>query len=178
MKKTVCPPSLLAVQDLLERHPDERSALLAHEIQRHERERLLCASTRQLIHLHLWDMAKTLIVTGVIVFVLLITVSQLRSLGTWVLEMEQSLQQSAIMKAMDINITPYLPSKSTITFLSRLPVLSWHQAALFALLCMTVILVVQLVMAIANWRKTSFLKDAVEELDEDIAILKRWQREA
>src|SRR3990167_2352134 len=77
----LCPPGLLFVADLLARVPERQRDLLDHEITKREREQTLTRETRHLLSWHPLHTTKTVLLYGVLTFVLAWVIGALGSLG-------------------------------------------------------------------------------------------------
>jgi len=175
MKQNI-PAGLMAVHDLIEKHPTDRERLLSHELVRRERERLLFRGTRKLLHLHLWTSAKSILVLGVTVFVLVWTVGQVAQIAQWFQQVQNTTITIPVPLRNDFqwHLRDYLPTSTVLDVASKIPAFDWRDAAYIALALMILLLVEKIIIAFFSWKHASALKGGEVEAEEEIQILKEW----
>ncbi len=171
------PPGLIALKDLIDRAPRDREVLLAYEIRKRERERLLYGSTRQLMRMHLWSNVKSLLLWIVTVFSIILTVGALSDFGRWLqnagrytLNLPPPLPQH-----YQIDLSSLIPTSTVITAFARLPNWNWQNALAISLFIAGVILVEKVILGYFTLHKAKQLNDAGRELDEEVKVLREWQ---
>jgi quinol-cytochrome oxidoreductase complex cytochrome b subunit len=171
------PTGLLHVRDLIERHPKERERLVAYEIRRRERERLLYRGTRKLMHVHAWSSVKTVLALGLSVFFFAWTLGQLAQFAQWVREVQAFAVTIPIPLREDIKLElgKMVPTSTVLTFAAGLPAWDWRDAGVIALVAMALLLVEKIFLAYLTWKHARELRSAVVEIDEEIRVLKEWR---
>lgn len=171
------PPGLLELKDFLDRHPHDRSVLLAYEIRKRERERLLYGSTRQLMRMHLWSIVKSSFLWIVTVFSIVFTIGTLSDFGRWLqnagrytLTLPPPLPQH-----YQIDLSSLVPTSTVITTFARLPNWNWQNALAISLLIAGIVFVEKMVIGYFTLHKAKQLHDAGKELEEELNVLREWQ---
>lgn len=173
------PAGLLAVRDLIERHPKDRERILQYEVAHRERERQLYLGTRKLMRFHLWASAKTLVTLGLSVFALIWTVGQVAQIAQWFQQVRGLTFKIPVPLRQDIvwRISDYLPTSTVFEVASKIPVFDWRDAGYIALAVMVLVLVEKLIVTILTWKHSQGLQGGITTAEEEIRFLKEWMEE-
>ena len=173
-------PGLLLVEDILDRLPKERAAILAYEIRRRERELLYIGSARQVLSYHLFSAAKVTFGIGIAVFAVVWTLGQLSQIAQWMLALQQWSYDIPIpfQESLRLELGKHLPipTSTWLGGLSQLPVMDIRQASWVAFAAMVFVVLEQGLVGFFAWQRSMKLKSAVEELEEEIAELQAWKK--
>jgi hypothetical protein len=173
---TTISPGLLAVRDLIDRHPDSRKEILAHEIRHREREHLLFKSNRKMLQMHIWGAVKSILVIGFTVFSLAWTVGEIAGLAQWIKHAQQSTIRVPIPFASDLkfDVGSLIPTSTVFAAAAQLPTWNIRDAGMIALAAMALVFVEKCILAFFTWRQTRQMDEAEEDLEEEIETLKTW----
>ncbi len=173
------PPGLLAVHDLLERHPEERATFLPYEIRKREREHALFVAGKKLLQVNIWAALRAMLVVGTAVFTLVWTLGLLAQVNAWV---EHAWSQSVTVPVplgddlrLDLGRLFPRPTSSLWLLAARLPLWNFSDAGTIALIAMVVVALEKGVVAWMTWTHARELKGAALELAEEIKTLKEWR---
>ncbi|MFA6429791.1 MAG: hypothetical protein WCV84_04825 [Patescibacteria group bacterium] len=178
MSAPLCPPGLIVVKDLIQRLPAERSRILAYEIDRRERDVLVYDSIRSVTKLHIWDTLKTVLTTGALVFTLVALVGQLAKLGQWITDMQSAKLPVKVpaLGGFNLDVGSYVPTSTAIGHIARLPGWDTQDALTAALIVMGLITIGRIIAGVIIWQRSQGLREAGEEVKEEIAVLHAWQK--
>lgn len=178
--RDLCPPGLLFVADLLARVPERSRDLLDHEIAKRERERTLTRETRHLLSWHPLHTTKTVLVYGLLTFVLAWVVGALGSLGRAYAAMKAAevTIPLPVVKDFVFHIGSFVPTSTTLGIASQLPAWSFRDALVIGLGVAIVVAVEKLIFAVLQWNRSRALHASEAELEKEIATLKEWRRGA
>jgi len=172
-----CPPGLLPVRDILERYPADRAMFLIHEIRRRERELTLYRSVRGVSHFQLWEAVRSTIVTGVLLFLLIMGVGEVAKLSQWVVGLQSSKIPIPIpfVKGVNLDIGQYMPSSTVITLAAQLPAWDWRDAGVIVAAIVAALLAFRLVTGYIVWKRSRVLRTAMIELEDEVDVLRSWR---
>ena len=168
------PPGLLMVADIITRIPGRAEALIAYEIDRRERERVLMQETKNLLSWHPWHMIRFLILSGAVAFAV-----------TWlfsVILVFAKLYNQTVGSKLGIpflgetlsSVSAFLP-KQIGPMLSDLPNFGALESFFVALGVVFLIALVKVVFIFVNWKRIKVLSQAEQVLTEELKALGNWK---
>lgn len=170
------PPGLLAVRDLIDRHPDSREEILTYEIRRRERELLLFRSSRKLLQVHVWGAVKTMLAVGLSVFVFAWTVGAFAGLAQWVRHAQQTSVSVPIPFAKEVkwDVGALIPTSTVLAAAAHLPLWDLRDAGMFAIAAILIVLIEKCIIAFMTWRQTRQMNEAEKDLEKELEALDSW----
>lgn len=170
-------PSLLAVQDTLERHPDARAAFLQSEIVHREREIVLLRSHRSLLHVQIWNSIQTALIAGVLVFTLGVAflgfvefAKTLDRVELW----NSSVSSSFVGRGLNLDFKSLIPNSPWFDKAALLPSWSVKQTTIVSLLVVLTFLIFQILQSTLNWRDSRRLRLGIEQCEDELKQLRSW----
>jgi hypothetical protein len=180
LPKTTTLPSLLPLQDTLERHPEARELLLASEIARRECEVVLLRSHRLLLRMQLWSALQTAVIAGFVIFSFGAALSGLvevgkfvQRIGTW----NASLTGNVLTRGLQAEVQNLIPTSTVLQVANYVPFWDLHDATRLSVIVALVILVLRVMQGVSHWRANQRLKQGASSLEQELAVLKKWMNE-
>lgn len=173
-----CPPTLLGLQDTLERHPDARQAILKAEIAHREREVIMLRSQRGLLQLQVWNVIQSALGAGFFVFTTGWFLSQMVGFAKSLQKIETlnaGLGTNVLTRSLQANITAMLPSSTTLRTIAVLPEWTTYQLLVAALVVFGVLLLLGIVRGVQLWKMSWQLKKGIQVAEGEIGALKSWK---
>lgn len=179
--KAVTPPSLLLLQDTLERHPDARKPLLESEIARRECEIVLLRSHRLLLRLQLWGAIQTALIAGLVIFSFgaalsgLVQVSKaVQRVGAW----NTTLTGNVLTRGMQREIQGLIPTSTLLEVGNFIPSWDLGDATRLSVVVAMVILALRVVQGVTHWRASRRLKQGAQIMEIELSLLKEWVKKS
>ncbi len=170
-------PSLLALQDTLERHPDARVDILRAEIAHREREIVLMRSHRSLLHVQIWSSIQTALIAGILVFSLGVAflgfvefAKTLDRVELW----NSSVSSSFVGRGLNLDFKSLIPNSPWFDKAALLPSWSVKQTTVVSLLVVLTFLIFQIIQGLTNLRDSRQLRLGVELCEEELKTLRSW----
>ena len=172
------PPGLLAVRDLAQRYPADQGNIFKYEISRRERDLTLYKSVRSVTHFQLWSAVRNALVTGGIFFLLVLGISEIAKLAQWIQDLQTTKIPVAapLLKGISLDIGQFVPSSTFINYAARLPAVNWQDAGMLAIALIAILLSIRVVTGWLMWRRSRALVDAMEDIEDELSVLRNWLR--
>lgn len=178
-EQSVTQPSLLPLQETLERHPEARQPLLASEIARRECEIVLLRSHRLLLRLQLWSALQTALIAGLIIFSFGVALSGLvefakvvQRVGAW----NATLTGNVLTRGLQGQIQSLIPTSTVLNVAQAIPFWDIRDATALSLIVAFIILALRIAQGVAHWRASGRLKQGMKLLEQEVKTLKSWLR--
>lgn len=174
---TPCPPTLLALQDTLERHPDARQAILSAEIAHREREIISLRSQRDLLQFQIFDTIKSALGFGVFLFTTGWLLSQLVHFSKSLQRVEAlnaGLGANVLTRGLQASITSILPASTTLQSIAVLPEWTTQQLFAGALSVVVFLLILGAIRGVQLWQMSRRLKEGIRVAEGEIGTLRGW----
>jgi hypothetical protein len=175
----VISPSLLSLQDTLERHANARLPLLESEIARRECEIVLLRSHRLLLRLQLWSALQTALIAGLVIFSFGVALSGLvefakvvQRVGAW----NATLTGNVLTRGFQREVQNLIPTSTMLDVANSIPFWDLKDATALSLIAAFVILGLRIVQGVAHWRASGRLKQGARLLEQEVNVLKSWLR--
>jgi hypothetical protein len=175
--KEVPMPSLLVLEDTLERHPDARIPLLESEIARRECEIVLLRSHRLLLRLQLWSAVQTALIAGLVIFSFgaalsgLVQVSKVvQRVGSW----NATLTGNVLTRGLQREVQDLIPTSTVLEIGNFIPFWDLGDATRLSVVVAIVILALRVVQGVTHWRASGRLKQGARAIEAELGVLRQW----
>lgn len=168
------PTGLLLTADYVERVPSHAIEVLAYELQRREREKILLDETKGFLSWHPWSTLRLLLLSGGVAFSVAwsfsVVADFMRLYNDTVI---RSRLQAPVFGDSALSLTNVIPS-SAFGFFSGLPEFGTKESILVALGVVIALAAFKLIFIAFNWQKIKALNVADRMLSEEMEYLKGW----
>lgn len=174
--KENCPIGVLNDFDLLSRHPERSREIIQHGIEVRERRLTVTRETRRLMSWHPIHTVKIIFVSGLATFLGVWLVSQIAQLGHWYADLK-GLGMTIplpLVGEKTLEIGSHIPTSTTLASASRLPLVTAKGSLYSALIVMAILMLERVVATLVQWKKIQSLKQAEQELEQEIQVIKSW----
>lgn len=166
---------LLEVDYLVKRMPDARDRILKYQILQREQNILLLKGNLRLIGIQTWNVLKSAFWTGLTVFLLLVTVSQLGSLLRVLEGFSSAVERVPDPIAREIDLASlYDPTGTAWSFASGLPEVTLFQATIVAIITMLLVLSFKGYLLYAHYKLGRRMKIIIADTENEKAVLEAW----
>ncbi|MCC7357486.1 hypothetical protein IT408_03190 [Candidatus Uhrbacteria bacterium] len=174
--KDSCPIGVLNEFDLLNRHPERKTEIIQHGIEVRERRLTTTSETRRLLSWHPIHTVKIIFVSGLATFFAVWIITQISFLGHWYSDLKNLdfAISLPIVGEKTIEIGSHIPISTTLASASKLPQISAKSSVYSAILVMIILIFERIVTIMVQWKKNKSLKQAENELGEEIKVLRTW----
>ncbi len=171
------PPSLLPLQDTLERYPQARKPLLEAEIARRECQVVLLKSHRLLLRLQLWSALQTAVIAGFIIFSFGVALSGLVQVGKFVQQFgtwNASLPTNVLTRGFQQQVGSILPTSTVLQVADYIPFWDLKDATRLSVLVAVIVLALRIAQGVSQWRANQRLKKGGQMIQQEIDVLRKW----
>lgn len=172
------PTELLYVQDLISRLPKDRKRILEHEIHSRERESLQCHALRRVMRTQAWASIQRAIIISIAVFILLAAIGQLVGLAKWVQDVRDYSVNlpSPIGKGIELSANEFIPQSAVVDLAAQLPQYGVLESAVISVIVLVVLVAYRAYTGYFLFRQSRKLREVANDLEEEIRILRAWQK--
>ena len=168
--------SLAWVGAWIARFPEQRAMLIQELIQQRERQLMLYRDMRDLIHVQIWSIGRSLLMMSVTIFSLLLTAGALAELARLFQRMEEfkiTLPATVLSQSKTLfDFGSHLPSSPVLEYAARLPFGNVKQAALVTLGIILVVILLRSLRVYRVWLHARTYKFMIHEIKAEIAELR------
>ncbi|MFZ2804719.1 MAG: hypothetical protein WA001_05925 [Patescibacteria group bacterium] len=179
---TNTPVGLLDEERLIAEYPSRRAEILDHAIRERERSKVAFNETSTLITFHPIQTLKIILITGLVTFILAFVVSQVVYVGhaytqakAFTFDVPTLSSTLSLGAPQTIAVGSYIPTSTPLALASTVPNFGLKESIEIAILAMALLLIERLVVTAANWKKSRLLKQAANDLDGELDVLREWR---
>lgn len=179
---TNTPVGLLIEEHLITENPSRREEIIDHAIRKRDEQQIQFDETGKLMTFHPIYTTKVLLITGLVVFILAIVVSQVVYVGhAYVQAKTFSFDVPSLSSALSfgapstISVGSYIPTSTPLALASNVPSFGIVESIEIAVLAMVLVLLEKIVMTVVNWKKARLLKQAARDLEVELTVLHEWR---
>lgn len=168
--------SVKALQEVVAAQPTLKKPLVWLQLQHLERERLLCESVQDVVRVEIFSGIRSVISTGVSLFLFTLIYSKLIELASW-LEKARTITvplPPPISRSVALDLSSYIPTSTTIGWVAKLPVIDWQTAWKWVIAIVVVIAIEKFITQYQTWRRAQALKQTAEGIQDEVRALRAW----
>lgn len=168
--------NLKAFQEVVAAQPTLKKPLVWLQLQHLERERLLCESVQDLVRVEIFSGIRSVISTGVSLFMLVLIYTKLIELAGW-LERVRTITvplPPPISRSVALDLSGYIPSSTTIGWLAKLPAIDWQTAWKWVIAIIAIIAIEKAITEYQTWQRSQTLRKSAENIQDEMRALRAW----